>query len=636
MRRPAASLLLVLCLGVACGGPGTDPPPTDLETVPTPDLAGVEEVVRHEVTERRAAAETAGTAAAWGALGRLYHAYDFPEAARAAYANAERLAPGDPRWPYLRGLVLDASSRQDEAARAFERAANLAPQDLPTRVRLGDVYLDQGRLEAARASYEKALEIDPGSTAARYGLGRVEAEAGRPERAVEHFERVLEAGPGAGLVHYRLAQAYRALGDTGKAERHLEQRGETGVGFPDPLRREVTRLKVTTAFDVVQSLARNPEVMSDEELVGFAVAQFGDVGGAVEELSRLLETFPEDGDPAARARVDYVVGTLLARLGRWEEAETHLRRALELDPELAAARVRLARALARTERPKAALELLDRQLAETPESWDARLERATVLAALGRGEAAAAALEELVGERPESGEAWLRLASIRGQLGDEPGALRALENAVRRDLPAADRPTAHQRLAELLKRRGEIERAIAQYEQALEADPGFLKARLALGGLLAQSGRYGEAAEIYHRAVEQAPEDEAARLAETTALILAGRHGQARERLEAGLEVLPDSPALLRTLARHLAASPDRSVRDGARALELARRALEIEPTLENAETLAMAQAEAGRFDQAAATQEEILRRAREAGAPRQVLARLETNLERYRRGEGV
>lgn len=634
MRRVAGCLLALLL--AACGGPAPDAPRAELEAVPTPDLGGVEAVVEEQIQQRRAAAEEARTAAAWGALGRVYHAYDFPEAARAAYANAERTDPRDFRWPYLRGLVLDAASRQEEAARAFERAAELAPADLPTRVRLGDVSLDLGRLDAARQAYERALEIDPESAAARYGLGRAAAEAGHPERAVEHFERVLETQPEAGLVHYRLAQVYRSLGETELAQRHLERRSETGVGFPDPLHREVRRLKVTTAFDVVRSLARDPEAMSEEELVGFAVAQFGDVGGAVEELSRLLETPGQDGDPETRARVEYVVGTLLARLGRWQEAEGHLRRALDLDGDLAAARVRLARALARTERPAEALELLDRQLRATPKDLQARLERATVLASLGRAEDAERGLESLVAERPESGEAWLRLASVRGQRGDETGALSALEQAVRHDLPEADRATAHHRLAELLERSGETGRAETQYRQALAADPGLVESRLALAGLLARTGRYVEAAEAYRRALDQVPEDETTRLAEATALILAGRHGEARKRLEAGLEALPDNPALLRTLARHLAASPERSVRDGPRAVELAQRALEAEPSLENAETLAMAQAEAGRFAQAVATQEEILRRAREAGAPPQLLARLEANLQRYRRGEGV
>lgn len=604
MRRSLAWVLLVGWLA-ACGGPAGEAPETstaEMESVPQPDLSGVEDVVRRQVASRRAAAEAAGTAAAWGDLGRVYHAYDFPEAARAAYANAERAAPRDPRWPYLRGLVLDAASRQQDAAGAFERAAELAPEDVPARIRLGDVYLDLGRLEDAAQAFERALELDPASAAAQFGLGRVEMESGRPERAVEHFERVLRTQPSAGLVHYRLAQAYRALGRKDDARRHLERRGETGVGFSDPLRREVSRLEVATAFDVVRSLAEDPESMSEEELVGFAVAQFGDVGGAVEELSRLLETPGESEDPAARARVEYVVGTLLARLGRWEEAETHLRRSLELDAGLAPARVRLARALARTERPTEALELLDRQLSATPDDLDALLERATALASLDRGAEARRVLESVVSRHPDSGEAWLRLASVRGGLGDEAGARRALEEAVQRDLPDGDRSTAHHRLA----------------------------------GFLARDGRYEEAAEAYRRALDGMPDDEATRMAEVTAWILAGRHARARDRLEAGLSALPDSTALLRTLARHLAAAPDRSVRDGARALELARRAFEAEATLENAETLAMAQAEAGRFAEAVATQEEILRRAREAGASRAILTRLETNLARYRRGEGV
>jgi hypothetical protein len=58
-----------------------------------------------------------------------------------------------------------------------------------------------------------------------------------------------------------------------------------------------------------------------------------------------------------------------------------------------------------------------------------------------------------------------------------------------------------------------------------------------------------------------------------------------------------------------LAAAPDASVRDGARALDLARSLVERETTIDHVETLAMALAELGRFDDAIHWQERAIER---------------------------
>ena len=58
----------------------------------------------------------------------------------------------------------------------------------------------------------------------------------------------------------------------------------------------------------------------------------------------------------------------------------------------------------------------------------------------------------------------------------------------------------------------------------------------------------------------------------------------------------------------------DRSVRDGARAVELATQAVTARSSLENAETLAMAIAEAGRFENAVELQSRLVEEADERG----------------------
>ena len=66
------------------------------------------------------------------------------------------------------------------------------------------------------------------------------------------------------------------------------------------------------------------------------------------------------------------------------------------------------------------------------------------------------------------------------------------------------------------------------------------------------------------------------------------------------------------------------------RALELALEVYQRVPSAESIETLAMAYAQAGRFEEAVAWQEQLLTKAQAAGDP-EIVARVEGNLERYR-----
>ncbi|HMB52437.1 MAG TPA: hypothetical protein VKU40_03915, partial [Thermoanaerobaculia bacterium] len=129
-------------------------------------------------------------------------------------------------------------------------------------------------------------------------------------------------------------------------------------------------------------------------------------------------------------------------------------------------------------------------------------------------------------------------------------------------------------------------------------------------------------------------------MGEVTALVLAGADAAARQRMEAALAHDPDDLAFKDVLARHLAAADDRATRDGARAVELAEEVYAQASTPESIETLAMAHAQAGNFQQAVEWQERLLAMIAEGSGDSQVaaepgvLARLRANLERYKRGD--
>jgi hypothetical protein len=80
-----------------------------------------------------------------------------------------------------------------------------------------------------------------------------------------------------------------------------------------------------------------------------------------------------------------------------------------------------------------------------------------------------------------------------------------------------------------------------------------------------------------------------------------------------------------------LATTPDTELRDGRKAVTLATKAVHLNDTALNRDTLAAAYAEAGRFADAVAEQERVIEMAQAAGMHDQI-ADLQSRLDLYRR----
>ena len=111
------------------------------------------------------------------------------------------------------------------------------------------------------------------------------------------------------------------------------------------------------------------------------------------------------------------------------------------------------------------------------------------------------------------------------------------------------------------------------------------------------------------------PSASEARFAHAMGLVRLGRYRQARDSLSAAMTLHPERPQFAHALARVLAASPDPGVRNGEQALAIARELSARDRTTDLGETLAMALAETGKYEEAAAVQRGVIGAARRGGA---------------------
>lgn len=669
------TLLLVLGLGLALVGtsaplpsvaqePASAPEAAELEPLVEPNLESTEEAVHEQLRRHRAElralldAGTAGraeTAAAFGRLGQLYLLYDLADAAWPAFENARRLAPEDYRWSYYLGIIHQQRGELAAAAAAFARALEARPGDLPTLLHMGRVALDDGRVEDAGRWFERAHERG-GSAAARYGLGQVALARGDLERAVELFETVLAEQPEASSVHYQLGLAYRQLGDLDKAREHLGLRGNRNLVFRDPLLDGLSQL-VTGAgafmdignsavargdFDQAITAYRSaleaaPGHLQAWQALASTLALKGDHEEALELYRELLEREPDN------AISHYNVGNLHVALGDLDAAARHLARSAELAPDFGNALFNLATVLDRLGRTEEAAEQAARAVAAEPEERPVRLLHAKLLAKIGRLEEAEDALSELLAREPDDAEALLALGGALEEQGRTHEALETYGSVL--DLPGVrqdpdggrseSRAKAHLLIGQLLGRSGESEESLSHLDAAAALAPDLSEVHLALAAAHGQARRFAAAAASYARAVELDPAQPSSHFGRGTALLLAGREADARRALEESLERLPESLSLRHALARLLAAAEDPAVRDGERALELATEVFQGYASVEHGQTVAMAHAELGRFEDAVTWQRRIIQRA-EAVGREDVLPELREHLASYLAGEPV
>jgi protein O-mannosyl-transferase len=164
-------------------------------------------------------------------------------------------------------------------------------------------------------------------------------------------------------------------------------------------------------------------------------------------------------------------------------------------------------------------------------------------------------------------------------------------------------------LGNALLQKGEVDEAIAQYQKVLQIKPDDAETCYNLGNALLQKGRVDEAITHYQKALQIKPNYAEAHINLGNVLLQRGHVDEAIAQYQKGLQIKPDSPYVLNNLAWLLATSPDAHIRDGVQAVKYANRACELThygmPPLVC--TLAAADAEAGRFNDAVETAQRAL-----------------------------
>ena len=440
--------------------------------------------------------------------------------------------------------------------------------------RLGMLLLAATYVDAAEASLRNARTLMPDDVRWPYYLGRIHEANGDLAESARSYERAVELQPNGLAARVLLADVLLAQGELEAAERTY---GETLEQHPDSAAAQV-------------GLGR----------VALTRREYTD---AVARFERALALAPWANG------VHYPLALAYRGLGDTGKAEEHLQQrgdveALPPDP-------------------------LRQQLDELLESANAYNIRGGRALDAGNYRAAADLFRRGLELDPSDPSLRQRLGVALFQLGDASGAMAEFERVAR---TAPEHTQARFSLGVLLADQGRDREAIDHLSAALQHDPAYIQARVQLADVLARSGRADEALTHYDEALALDPTRPEPGFGAAMALVRLERYAAARDRLTQGVEASPENPMFKHALARLLASAPDARVRDGRRAMSLVEELLEQGQNFALGETAAMALAEMGLYDQAAAVQRDVMGAAREAGLT-DAVGRMAGNLALYEAG---
>lgn len=301
-----------------------------------------------------------------------------------------------------------------------------------------------------------------------------------------------------------------------------------------------------------------PDYYEARNNLGLTCQQLGRTDEAIAHFEKALELRP------GLAEVHNNLGNALLDKGRLAEATSMFQEALRLRPEYPEALSNLGYATAQSGNVDEAIRLLEKAIALRPDYADARNNLGNALLLAGRVDEAIASFEKALQSRPDNAEALNNLGSA------------------------------------LLKQNRTAE-ALARLQRALELKPNYLQAQLNLGNALLARNDLDGALFIFQKALKGHPTSAEANNNVGLVLQGKGRPAEAAARFDAALRLQPNMRLAARNLAWLLATSPDSVMRDGARALQLARQAQSLSGADDPVafDLLAAAFAESGNYPEA-------------------------------------
>ncbi|HEV7890279.1 MAG TPA: tetratricopeptide repeat protein [Pyrinomonadaceae bacterium] len=445
--------------------------------------------------------------------------------ARDSFAEALRADPDNVDAHTYLGVLSDRAGDLKEAERHFAAAASFAPFSASARNNYGAVLVRVGRTQLAAAQFEASLKLDPAQPSALVNLAQIKFNSGKPEdlrAARELFSRAQSVAPDAEIARALVVVALR-----------LGEREAAAVAYRDYSARVTPPTPSTASSPTATSSSSDASSPASRAELGAALLEGRLADDAVWELSAAIASDPANVDAlialsrahlrlkdiksagrtlesaVARgmdsARVYAALADVYEAGGYVENAIPAMRLAIERDPKNESYRLRYGLLLNDTKAPAAAVIRLREALEEFPNSSPLWLALGIAQMGDGKSDDARKSFERALELDPRSAPALAYLGSTYGERGQYAEAASYYERAVN---AAPNVAVPYYLAADALLKQPEVDapRVERYLARAVELEPDFASAHMALAKLYVRGERWTEAAAGFERVTRLDPE----------------------------------------------------------------------------------------------------------------------------------
>jgi len=457
---------------------------------------------------------------------------------------------------------------------AMRQAVAAEPTRIRSWERLGRLIEQQEGPEEAEKIYLELVTQQPQRPAAHIAYTSHLARQRRGLDGIAHLDRVLSEGLDAAVLWEQLMRLELSEGMRAKARETYHQMRERHPD--DPLTAQsAARLAISDgrdeeALEILGVLTDTEESAEADQLRALAYVNLGNTTAAEAAIERALAR--SEGFPIAIKRIE---ASVRHEAMQWNTALQTLRALEQHGHQLTAAeRLMRARSLYEVGQAEQGRRVLEELLAEPVMSTGAALEFAE---REGRDdpEAAQRHLARALRHAPGSHELLTALTRLDMQSGNRDRALLRLDKVVASQLAG---PQVLLLRAELLKLRGDLDRAEADALRAFEADPDLPGALDLLFSIYRDQGRLAEALRTFEEAESVGVLHSDARVLLGRLYLSQGQTERARESYEKAIESDPENAPAMNDLA-YLLATEERDLDRALALAEAARRALPDHPS---------------------------------------------------------
>jgi tetratricopeptide (TPR) repeat protein len=315
-----------------------------------------------------------------------------------------------------------------------------------------------------------------------------EQERAKLLKNIECYRRQISQDPKYADAYTNLGEAYRRLGDTATAREFHQKAIELNPRLQEAklglalVEQESGDPKVAIAE--IQKVLAQKESASAYFYQGVTLQQQANLKEAEISFRKALELDPN----YAEARVN--LGLVLNQQGKLDPAINEFRQAIRINPKLAPAHFNLGVALQAQGEIKAAIASYKEAIRINPDYAEANYNLGIALKNQGKEKEAIASYKEAIRINPNYSAAYVKLGATLADQGKNDEAIAQLRKAIRVNPQDAE---AYNNLGVALHKENDLTRAISMWEEAIRLNPNYAEAHHNLGVALASQGKLEDA-----------------------------------------------------------------------------------------------------------------------------------------------